>query len=98
MGIVVAALVLSTASAAADTIHLEVSPTNPPRGGPATITATGEASSAGEHIQVGSSGSYPCPSDWYPGPPLGNVRECQTTSIRTIVREQHQDRRVIGGK
>jgi hypothetical protein len=71
-GIVVAALVLSTASAAADTIHLEVSPTSPPLDGPMTVTATGEVSSAGQTLRVlQPEGLGPCPEDFLPGPPLG---------------------------
>src|SRR5271168_3854711 len=51
----------------ADTIHLEASPTNPPRGGNMTVTASGSTSSATDEIRVASPASGgPCPKE-YPG-------------------------------
>lgn len=55
------------AGALADTIHLEVSPSNPPRGGSMTIVASGSASSTSDEVHVASPPSgEPCPQK-YPG-------------------------------
>lgn len=63
--LVVAALLIFTASADADTIHLELSPAEPPRSGQLSGTVSGEASSTNEYVHVGNPNQETaCPAEW----------------------------------
>ena len=65
--LIVPLLLALPAGALADTIHLEVSPSNPPRGGSMTITASGLASSTGDGISIASLPSGEICPQTYPG-------------------------------
>jgi hypothetical protein len=65
--LVMALLLLGACSAGADTINLEVSPANPPRGGSLSVKASGSTSTRDEvHITSPPLGTTTCPQK-YPG-------------------------------
>lgn len=78
LALVMALLLLGACSAGADTINLEVSPANPPRGGSLSITASGSAASTKDEIHIASpSPGEGCPQK-YPGLEEERIKQWKT--------------------